>query len=61
MKTKKFYNCFSYNQHQFLLRLGFEPITELTHEETNRVFWVYRLSKSLSLALKIWTIEGKNN
>ena len=59
MKTKKFYNCFSYKQHEYLRELGFTPVTRIIHHETQKTIWVYSLSKTLSVALKAWSLQGK--
>jgi len=56
----KMYKCYSINMHNYLRDEGFRYISSGFNNITNKVYYVYVMSDSLSYALNVWTNRNKN-
>lgn len=54
------YRCFSPNQFQYLVGLGFLPVGTKKHIETGRTYWEFRHSQLLSIALTKWSSRTRD-
>lgn len=56
--NKKYYNCFSYRQKEYLLAMGANVYATNVHYKTGKRFWVFKMNKTVEVALKAWTYHS---
>lgn len=58
MKSKKYYNCFSFRQKGYLLDLGFKQIGK-EFDTNGKAYWIFEYTDGLRIALDAWNWYSK--
>lgn len=61
MYKKDYYKCYSTNLYDYLIKEGFKSFEFGINPKTNKKFWLFKMTDSLSFALTKWTNMKNEN